>query len=412
MQKIIISKADTIDKIVVSGSEVAGEDTVIDGSPPIVLSSSPELERGNRKMSLFWWVPLSPFLILYGLLAGRQLNRFPWFIAQPGRRQALWACLLAAFFWGFVGMMLVGAWSYRIQARKSESISTANHRSLPPNSAPNPKDSNALPPGPTGSSPAGPATQNLSKDQRPSPPTPSLKELFADYKYRVFVIQKHGGQGSGVLLYGDQEGRLIATARHVVELQDSRGNRKVLPEVWVTPFEGSVLRARVVGWHQQQDLALIWLPGGQEPASFYHPIVESGRVEIAEPVWTIGHPLGQTFSLSDGKINRLPQNGLLQFNAPISSGNSGGPLYDLKGNLLGIVSFARGPGRGDVAQNLNFAVCADAFLSTTGWQLEPIGAAKLAEFSNRRRRNRGSIRHKRRTEKPTPLTNNLCQAST
>jgi S1-C subfamily serine protease len=392
MQKIVISKTEVTDKIVVSGSEVTAEDRATPAAPPLVPSST-EPTPEQRPWSLFWWAPLIPVICLFWVLTGRGWNCLPWFNTRYRRRHALWILLLAALFWGASGFFVVETWYYRQQAMKSEHLAEADRQP-----ARAPTQSNPMAPEKT-------ANESLPQNQSPSSSTSSLKDLFSAHKNRVFIIQQHNGQGSGVMLYADREGKLIATARHVVERQDARGTRSVETEVSVSPFAGSMLRAQVVGWHLNQDLALVWLPGNNERTGFRQPILESGRIEIAEPVWTIGHPLGQTFSLSDGKTTRLPHGGLLQFNAPVSSGNSGGPLYDLKGNLLGIVSFVRGAGRGDVAQNLNFAVCADAFLSTRGWQINALGAAKLEAFSNDRPRRRGVARQGRPNQ--LPLNNQL-----
>lgn len=239
----------------------------------------------------------------------------------------------------------------------------------------------------------------------------SLKKLFDTHKHRVFIIQDKRHQGSGALLLEDPNGRLLVTARHVVEDQSGVGAKRVSTDVLVTGFGQTAVRGSVVGWHLTQDLALVWLPGRSGSAAFHQPFIESARIGIAEPVWTIGHPMGQTFSISDGKTTRLPAAGLLQFNAPISSGNSGGPLYDMAGNLLAVVSGASDGNQGEVAQNLNFAICADALLTTAGWHLESIGAAKLAQYSRRRRRRPRRIS----VERPEPQTQpawSLCQLST
>jgi S1-C subfamily serine protease len=82
-------------------------------------------------------------------------------------------------------------------------------------------------------------------------------------------------------------------------------------------------------------------------------------LRVGEKVFTVGSPLGLERSLGEGLISglRTVQNlSLVQTTAPISSGSSGGGLFDSRGNLIGITTFLF-----ENSQQLNFAIAADEF---------------------------------------------------
>jgi S1-C subfamily serine protease len=80
---------------------------------------------------------------------------------------------------------------------------------------------------------------------------------------------------------------------------------------------------------------------------------------VGEKVYTVGAPIGLERTLGEGIISglrKLEAHKLIQTSAQISSGSSGGGLFDARGNLLGITTFLL---RG--AQNLNFAIAAEQY---------------------------------------------------
>jgi S1-C subfamily serine protease len=86
-------------------------------------------------------------------------------------------------------------------------------------------------------------------------------------------------------------------------------------------------------------------------------------LEVGEPVYTLGAPVGLELTISDGILSgRREESGqrFVQSTAPISPGSSGGGLFDSKGNLIGITTLAI-VGRERLNQALNFAIPADAF---------------------------------------------------
>ncbi len=144
------------------------------------------------------------------------------------------------------------------------------------------------------------------------------------------------GLGSGVLV--DEEG-LILTASHVVHTANA---------IIVEFLDGQKIEAEVVTTAPSADIALIKLM--RKPLN---PTVakmgNSDLVKIGEQVFVIGAPLGLVHSLSSGHISGRHQRELivggsskmefLQTDAAINQGNSGGPMFNLSGEVIGIVSF-------------------------------------------------------------------------
>jgi trypsin-like peptidase len=148
------------------------------------------------------------------------------------------------------------------------------------------------------------------------------------------------GLGSGFVV--NSRG-LIVTNYHVI---------RSAYRVKVTCPGGDVYEvADVVDFDPEKDFAIL------KAAAFDLPVVDLGnsnQVEILEEVIAIGHPLGLEYTSSTGVISqRRSRDGfsMLQTTAAISPGNSGGPLVNLKGQVIGIVTEQMKQG-----QNLNFAL--------------------------------------------------------
>lgn len=146
---------------------------------------------------------------------------------------------------------------------------------------------------------------------------------------------KSGGLGSGFLVSAD--GRIM-TAAHVVQVAD---------EVAVRFVTGDVVTARVLASDPSADVALIQaesVPEGISPAQ----LGNSSDAAIGDQIFVIGAPYGIAHSLSVGHISgrRTPtqlfggyeQVELLQTDAAINQGNSGGPMFNMRGEVIGIVS--------------------------------------------------------------------------
>jgi S1-C subfamily serine protease len=144
------------------------------------------------------------------------------------------------------------------------------------------------------------------------------------------------GLGSGVVI---SEAGEIMTAAHVVETAEN---------VTVKFLNGDKVPAKVVTTNTDADVALIkliWLPKDLKFAT----IGNSDETKIGNQVLVIGAPLGLSHSLSVGHISgrmadekisdNFTHGEFFQTDASINHGNSGGPMFNMKGEVIGIVSF-------------------------------------------------------------------------
>jgi S1-C subfamily serine protease len=182
--------------------------------------------------------------------------------------------------------------------------------------------------------------------------------------------------GAGILLQANEKGYLIATARHVIDGEAGKANGR---HTLVASASGTWAIAEVVARHQNLDLLLLWLPRRAGKASFTLPVARAAQIKSGESIFVIGHPQDLRFTLSTGIISRKDQN-LLQISAPVSPGNSGGPLLSTRGQLDGIVTSMVDKNLSPNAENLNFAVRADALLEVAGWTFSGDGRRYLAAF--------------------------------
>jgi putative serine protease PepD len=152
------------------------------------------------------------------------------------------------------------------------------------------------------------------------------------------------GLGSGVIL--DEEGHIL-TNYHVVTGSD---------EVTVTFADGSTAEAEVVGTDPGNDIALVKTDGGLEalrPAK----LGDSSEVKIGTVVAAVGNPFGLDGTFTTGVISGLdrtltssangrPIRGLLQTDTAVNPGNSGGALFNLQGEVIGINTAIENPAGG------------------------------------------------------------------
>ncbi len=152
------------------------------------------------------------------------------------------------------------------------------------------------------------------------------------------------GQGSGVVL--DDKGHIL-TNHHVVAEAE---------RVIVTLADGQVLAGTVVGGDEESDIALIRVDGkGLKPAT----LGDSNKLKVGQPVLAIGNPLGLAGgpTVTSGVISSLRrsvqlrrENGIrvIQTDAAVNPGNSGGPLVDLEGKVVAVntvtIPYAEGIG--------------------------------------------------------------------
>ncbi len=148
--------------------------------------------------------------------------------------------------------------------------------------------------------------------------------------------------GSGFIV---EEDGYIVTNAHVVE-----GARRID----VLTYDASVKRATLIGYDITRDIALLKIEGNGYNAL---QLADSGNLQVGNKVVAIGNPLGLSFTVTEGIVSALDRegpNGLreyIQTDVSLNPGNSGGPLIDKSGKVIGINNFKVGD-----AEGLGFAL--------------------------------------------------------
>jgi 2-alkenal reductase len=194
------------------------------------------------------------------------------------------------------------------------------------------------------------------------------------------------GQGSGFVVSDDGT---ILTNAHVITTagQGQLGNAKAAGTVYVEFSDGDRVEAHVVGYDLFDDVGVIRVDPSLhtlEPV----PLGNSARVVVGEPVAAIGSPFGNVDSLSVGVVSAIRRSipslttrynlvDAIQTDAPINHGNSGGPLFDARGRVIGINAQIRSSGTGSGFEGVGFAVPIDSAKRSLQ-QITQSGAVKYA----------------------------------
>jgi S1-C subfamily serine protease len=181
--------------------------------------------------------------------------------------------------------------------------------------------------------------------------------------------------GAGMLLEANQDGYLFATANHVATHAAVRDGGAP-PHVMVTTEAGVWSTADVIASSVPLDLALLWVPRHSGQGKFIQPV---SRATDGEAVFVIGHPEGLKYTLSTGLVSGL-RDEIIQISAAISPGNSGGPVYDDHGDLIGIVSSKVDRNLDANAENLGFAAQAEMLRDPARWSFYGTGRKKLETY--------------------------------
>ncbi len=185
-------------------------------------------------------------------------------------------------------------------------------------------------------------------------PSPALQNpLLRDPFFRRYLgvpdsaLQPAISAGSGVIV--DQERGLVVTNFHVIRNATA---------VEVGLRDGRHLPAQLVAVAPDVDLAILRIDGGNMPAL---PLADSSRLQVGDYVVAIGNPfgLGQTVtagivSATNRGLGENDRRRFIQTDAPINQGNSGGPLINTRGEIVGINSALISPSQGNVG--IGFAI--------------------------------------------------------
>jgi S1-C subfamily serine protease len=226
---------------------------------------------------------------------------------------------------------------------------------------------------------------------------PSVRDVYTRDGPGVVTVDvgstsRGPGGGSGFVI---DEGGYIVTNQHIVDDAEA---------VSVRFSSGAREEAEVVGEDPSTDTAVLRINAPEEALK---PLTlgDSDTIGVGDPVIAIGNPLNVGISVTTGIVsgtgrpipapNRYTINGAVQTDAALSSGNSGGPLLDAQGEVIGVNSQTAASGLGVVAQGVNFAVPINTVKSAVeqlietgrvehgymGVRMFPAGVEELAAYS-------------------------------
>jgi S1-C subfamily serine protease len=194
-------------------------------------------------------------------------------------------------------------------------------------------------------------------------PTPTMPELYARLAQTVVTVRAEAADGkvslgSGVIFDADAD---ILTALHVVS--DAA-------KITVSFADGSTYEARIFAKQPDNDIAGIRALGHPDQMAVA-TLGNASALNVGDDAIVIGNPFGLTRSLSTGVISGLhrsiqppgadkPMTELIQFDASVNPGNSGGPLFNRDGDVVGIVSGLLNPNNQASFSGIGFAVTIQA----------------------------------------------------
>jgi hypothetical protein len=202
---------------------------------------------------------------------------------------------------------------------------------------------------------AAPATTALTPAQIAKQSTPG-----------IVTIRSPEGLGTGFVVRPDG---WIATNVHVIA-----GARELIV---VLPNHSELPVVEIMGMDPERDLAIIRVePKKPLPAL---PLGDSDAVHPGDPVVAIGHPLGLEDTVSNGLVSAIrevdPSLTVLQISAPIAPGSSGGPLFNDRGEVIGVAAAVSRQG-----QNLNFGLPI-GYVKSLLKHPQPVAFARFVEMS-------------------------------
>jgi serine protease Do len=215
-------------------------------------------------------------------------------------------------------------------------------------------------------------TTNVVQADRPDLPTAPEGSPFEDL-FRDFFDRNGQGDrprqtsalGSGFVISADG---FIVTNNHVIEGAD---------EIIIEFFDGKELEATLIGRDEKTDVALLKVTA-DEPLPFVG-FGDSDISRVGDWVLAIGNPLGQGFSVSAGIISarnrslRGTYDDFIQTDAAINRGNSGGPLFNMDGEVIGVNTAIISPNGGSIG--LGFSMSSNVVMRVVD-QLQEFGETR------------------------------------
>lgn len=187
----------------------------------------------------------------------------------------------------------------------------------------------------------------MARSGSPGPIVPEgspLEDFFRDFMGRPENGEPNprrgSALGSGFIISADG---YIVTNNHVIEKAD---------EITIELFDGGELEATLIGTDPKTDIALLKVES-DTPLPFV-PFGNSDAARVGDWVMAIGNPLGQGFSVSAGIISarnralRGSYDDFIQTDAAINRGNSGGPLFNMEGEVIGVNTAILSPNGGSI----------------------------------------------------------------
>jgi len=200
------------------------------------------------------------------------------------------------------------------------------------------------------------------------------QRIFADRSpgavtiFAYFGDPRPSSQGSGFVI--SPKGYIL-TNSHVITNAGDGSRVQAAEHLFVEFADGDRVEARVVGWDLYDDVGLLRVDPNAHRLSPV-PLGESASVVVGEPVAAIGSPLGNENTLTVGVVSAIHRSinaitvrlynivDAIQTDAPITHGNSGGPLFDARGRVIGINAQIRSANGTGNDSGIGFAIPIDA----------------------------------------------------
>lgn len=153
-----------------------------------------------------------------------------------------------------------------------------------------------------------------------------------------------GSQGSGFVV--DRQGRILTNAHVITNVAESPERVRGARRVYVEFKDGERVPATIVGWDLFNDTGVLEVDPADHPVNPV-PFGDSDAIRVGTPVAAIGSPFGKQSSLAVGVVSAIGRTidsltsgfaiaDAIQIDAPINRGNSGGPLFDPRGRVIGL----------------------------------------------------------------------------